>query len=333
MRILVTGAEGFVGKAIVAALLEKKFCVFCLASLKSETKSAPKLFRADIGNLESLNCLDELKNIDAVIHSAGLAHQFGDVNEKDFWKVNVEGTKNVVLKAAHLAAKHFVLISSVSVYGKARQDKRIEIDEDFPCEPEGAYAQSKLEAEKIATEICEENSIPLTILRLATVVGEGDQGNTARLINWIDAGRFLWIGKGENLKSLIYKGDVAEACACVLDKKTSETEIFNVTSEPVSMKEIVGEIAKNLNKKIPKIYVPAKLSEVAFKLNSKITRIGKIHKLSETIEKWLSDDVFSGEKIALRYKFRAKTKISEAIERQVESYKNRKNRKNRKSQK
>src|ERR1044072_1188796 len=143
MKVLVTGAEGFVGKTIVAGLLEKNFCVFRLASLKSETKAAPDFFRADIANPETLDCLDELKNIDAVIHSAGLAHQFGETDEQKFWKINVEGTKNVVLKAAQLAAKNFVLISSCSVYGRARRDKRVEIDEDFPCEPEGAYAQSK----------------------------------------------------------------------------------------------------------------------------------------------------------------------------------------------
>lgn len=329
MRILVTGANGFVGQAIVSELLRNNFEVFCLGSRKSKnTHDLPNFFQADIGDSASLDNLDKLKNIDIVIHSAGLAHQFGKVKKEDFWAINVEGTKNVVLLALKLKAKHFVLIGSVAVYGKTREEQnRIAINEDFECEPDGFYAQSKLESEKIAKEICEKNHLPLTILRLATVIGENDRGNTARLVRMIDKGRFVWIGKGENLKSLIYKNDAARACLSVLDKKTNNTEIFNVTAEPILMKEIVAEIAQNLEKKVTKIYVPKNFVQKGFRLSGKLLPVRKLHKLSETIEKWLSDDIFSGDKIALEYGFRAKTPISEAIQRQVEVYKRKKNQK------
>jgi nucleoside-diphosphate-sugar epimerase len=322
MKVLVTGAEGFVGQTIVEELSKKNVEVFCLARPKSErTNDSKTFFRADIVNLESLKCLDELKNIDGIIHSAGLAHQFDDVDEKAFWQINVEGTKNIALTAARLKAKHFILISSVSVYGKVRGLRgRATIDEDSKCEPEGFYAQSKLEAEKIAIEICEKNNVPLTILRLATVIGERDRGNTARLIKVIDEGRFFWIGKGENYKSLVYKNDAAQACISVLDKKTDKTEIFNVTAAPVSMKEIVSEIARHLKKRIPEIYIPKGLLETAFRINAKILRRKNIYNISKTVEKWLSDDVFSGEKIARAYGFRAETTVSEAIGRQIASF-------------
>jgi nucleoside-diphosphate-sugar epimerase len=336
MRILVTGATGFVGKEIVAELLKKNYDVFCLGSSKSKNSdNLPNFLKADVGDSENLEKIEELKNIDVIIHSAGLAHQFGEVKKEDFWKVNVEGTRNVVALAAKVKAKQFILISSVAVYGKSRrQKKQIAVDEDFECEPEGFYAQSKLESEKIAREICEKDEkeqIPLTILRLATVIGENDRGNTARLAKMIDKGKFFWIGKGENYKSLIYKNDVARACLSVLDKKTNETEIFNVTAEPVSMKEIVSEIALQLNRKIPKIYIPGGLLQKTFRAGAKISRIKKISKVSETVEKWLSDDIFSGEKIAFEYGFRAETSIREALGRQVEAYiKNQKKRKNQK---
>lgn len=329
MRILVTGATGFVGRAIVAELQRKNFEVFCLGSLKSKNEvDLPNFLQAEIADYESLNSLLELKDIDAVIHAAGLAHQFGDVNEEDFWKVNAEGTKNVALLAAKLKIKQFILIGSVAVYGRVRQQKgRVEVDEDFKCEPESVYAKSKLEAEKIAREICEEKQIPLTILRLATVIGENDRGNTARLIKVIDRGIFVWIGRGENYKSLVYKDDVARACMSVFDKKTNDTEIFNVTAEPVLMKEIVSEIARSLNKKNPRIRVPGGLLRKIFLINAKLFRIKKFTKLSETIEKWLSDDIFSGKKIECEYGFRAGTPIPQAIRRQVEAYKKYKNQK------
>ncbi len=326
MKVLVTGAAGFVGKAIVAKLIEENFEVFCLGSLSKEnTGNLPNFYNADIADAESLGALNELTNIDVIIHSAGLAHQFGEVSKEDFWKINVEGTKNVARLGVKLKARHFILISSVAVYGNVKKRGGKEgIDENFPCEPESLYAQSKLESEKAAIEICGQNKIPLTILRLATVIGENDRGNTARLIKAIDKRLFIWIGKGENYKSLIYKNDVAGACLRVLDNKKSKTEVFNVSAEPVLMKTVVSEISAVLDKKVPGIYVPFTLLEKVFRLNSKSFRLKRVFKLSETIQKWLSDDVYSGDKIASEYGFRAETPVSEAIRRQVEAYKNRK---------
>jgi GlcNAc-P-P-Und epimerase len=325
MRVLVTGAAGFVGRAIVSELLEKNIEVFCLGNSKSENKyNLPNFLRGDIRNFESLQHLSNLENIDTVIHSAGLAHQFGKTDERDFREINVEGTKNIAQIAVDLKAKHFILISSVAVYGSSKVDSNSDfVSEDFPLSPKGAYAKSKMEAELIAAEICEKNNIPLTILRLATVIGEGDPGNTARLIKAIDNRRFVWIGRGENLKSLAYKNDVAKACLSVLDKKSTKTEIFNVTAEPVKMKEIVSSIAASLNKKVSRITIPIAIFDKIFSANSKIFRSKRLFKLSETVEKWLSSDVFSGKKIADEYGFRAETPISEALCRQVKFYKNR----------
>jgi nucleoside-diphosphate-sugar epimerase len=260
-----------------------------------------------------------------VIHCAGLAHQFGKARDEDFWNVNVEGTKNLAHLAEKLKAKQFILISSVSVYGKQsfeKKDKnRQPLDENAEYNPDGAYAKSKIESEKAAIRLCEKNGIPITVLRLSTVIGEGDPGNTSRLIETINKNRFVWIGNGRNRKSLIYKNDIADACVKILENKKNETEIFNITAEPLEMREIVSEIALSLGKKIPKIHIPAKLLELVFWLNKKSLQFSKISSLSGTIEKWLSEDVFSGDKIAGKYGFRPKTPVRKALKRQVRAYK------------
>ena len=330
MRILVTGATGFVGRAIVAELLMENLEVFCMGSLsRAGTDELPNFLRADITNTESLERLESLPLIDVLIHTAGLAHQFGGASLEEFWRINVEGTKNVCLLAERLGVKHFIHISSVSVYGRGKQSGGGLLAEDVRCEPESVYAQSKFEAEKTAADICRKNSILLTILRPATIIGENDPGNTWRLIEAIDNRKFIWIGKGENYKSLIYKTDVARACLSVL-KKSSEkaessessesSEIFNLTAEPVSMKEIVSEIEKRLDKKVPKIRIPGRLLRFVLKTNEKTFRIEKVRKLSETVEKWLADDTFSGEKIAQACGFRAATPVRAALQREVDSY-------------
>ena len=103
-------------------------------------------------------------------------------------------------------------------------------------------------------------------------------------------------------------------------KKTSETEIFNVTGESCTMKFIVSEIAKNLNRKIPNLKIPVPLLEKVFRANQKTLKAGKISRLAETVEKWISEDVFSGEKIAGVYGFRAETSVSEGLRRQISEF-------------
>ena len=228
MKVLVTGTTGLVGKAIVQELLKQKYEVIELAGRRGSTeKLSGGFFRADISRKEDLKILESLENVEAIIHSAGLAHQFGKIEESLFEQINVLGTRNVAELGAILKIKHFILISSVAVYGKGKGEAdSVAVDEEIECRPEGVYARSKFEGEIVAREICGEKRIPLTILRLATVIGEDDRGNTARLVRAIDKKRFFWIGKGKNLKSLIYKKDVAGACLAVIEKKKTETEIF-----------------------------------------------------------------------------------------------------------
>ncbi len=339
MKILVTGASGLVGGSIVEELLRNNFEVYALGGANSKAEKfgeVKNFFKADITEYENLAAIADLGDVDVIIHAAGLAHQFGGRKEKEFWKVNVLGTENVARLAADLKVKHFILISSVAVYGiklanlenNNLRTYKFGFTEEAECQPQGFYARSKLESEKAAQNICADNKIALTILRLTTVIGEEDKGNVARLIKAIDKRRFFWIGEGENFKSLIYKEDVAKACLKIL-RKTAGTEIFNVTARPSTMKEIVSEIENNLGIKPAKFSIPSKIVSKFFLINTKFLRLKKLNQIKGIFDKWLSDDVFSGEKFKKIYDFQTETSIKEAIRRQVEQFtKNKKNKKN-----
>lgn len=328
MRVLITGATGFVGRAISEELLKKGIEIYCLTSGRSKkAEGLPNCFPGDITELKSLESLLEIQNIDVVIHSAGLAHQFGSGNKAAFREINVTGTKNIADLSVKLKAMRFILISSVSVYGKSDDFKRQAnfgktevINENFRCEPESFYSKSKLEAEKKAREVCEKNQIALTILRLATVIGEGDRGNISRLIEAIDDRKFVWVGSGENYKSLIYKGDAAKACLKILNKASRNTEVFNVTAPPVKMKNIVSEIALRLNRKIPKIRLPVSFVKKTLQVSKPIFKTERADELSGAVEKWLSEEVFSADKIKKDYGFEPETTVAEALRRQINSY-------------
>ncbi|MDQ3750545.1 MAG: SDR family NAD(P)-dependent oxidoreductase [Acidobacteriota bacterium] len=339
MKILVTGASGLVGGSIVKELLRNNFEVYALGGANSKTDKfgeVKNFFKADITEYQSLAHVANLEDVDVIIHSAGLAHQFRNRTEEEFWKVNVLGTENVARLAAVLKVKHFILISSVAVYGIKPTNLgnnnigtyKFGITEEAVCQPQGFYARSKLESEKATQNICADNKIALTILRLTTVIGEEDKGNVARLIKAIDKRRFFWIGAGENFKSLIYKEDAAKACLKIL-RKTAGMEIFNVTAEPSTMKEIVSEIENNLGIRPAKFSIPSKILSKFFLINTKFLRLKKLNQIEGILDKWLSDDVFSGEKFKKIYDFQAETSIKEAIRRQVVQFK--KNKKNKKT--
>ena len=340
MKIIVTGASGFIGKEIVAELQKENFEIIRLVSPKSEAKSdnleealtKKSTFFVDISDYKNFRELEKLKNVEAIIHSAGLAHQFGITEKQKFEAVNVRGTENVARLSAKIGVRQFILIGSTAVYGIKRNVKGIEknknslaFDENSDCYPETDYAQSKLDGERVCIKICGQNKIPLTIFRLAPVIGEGNSGNVERLIRSIDKKRFLWIGKGNNLKSLIYKGDVAKACRRILSEKKGETEIFNLAAQPLPMNEIVNEIASALGKKVPGFYIPPSFLKAVFGVNTKIFGFRKIDKLALTVEKWLSDDIYAANKIADVYGFYPETPIKEAISKQVKSYLKQKN--------
>ena len=190
MRVLVTGAKGFVGKAIISALSQSRIEIVMLDLPPARADIPPgHFFGVDITNEVELGYFSSIGGIDAVIHAAGLAHQFGVVTREKFWRVNVDGTENAARLAVRLNAKGFILISSVSVYGKVGQEGS-ERTGTSACHPEGLYAESKYESENAARRVCEKHGIDLIVLRLATVIGEGDAGNVSRLIKAVDKRKF-----------------------------------------------------------------------------------------------------------------------------------------------
>lgn len=321
MKILISGASGFIGREIVAKAVEVGYFVSGFGRQQPPPASEKfEFYCADVTDTDSLKELEKLEDMDVVVHSAGLAHQFGDTSPEEFTAVNVAGTKNILDLAVKLEARHFILIGSTAVYGIQNAAENFVYTEETICQPQTFYAASKLEAEKVCQEICAANNMALTIFRLAPVIGEDNRGNMQRLIETIDAGKFVWIGSGDNLKSLIYKSDVADACLRVVKRKNKNFEIFNLAAQPLKMKKIVEIIAAALDKKIPAYKIPPAPLRLGLRINEIFPRIGKIRKIGETVEKWLSDDVYSAAKIEREYDFTPPTSIADGLQRQVRRY-------------
>jgi nucleoside-diphosphate-sugar epimerase len=155
---------------------------------------------------------------------------------------------------------------------------------------------------------------------MATIYGEGDPGNVARLLSSIDRGRFLWVGDGDNRKSLIHREDAARACvrAALAGVQTSAT--FNVSAPPCTMREIVRTACELLGRRPPRLHIPGSLALPFARLGAAMT-LGK-WRIDDTLRKWLSDDVYPAGRIREALRFEASVSLSEGLGREVAWYRN-----------
>lgn len=314
---LVTGASGFLGTALVERLRAVRTPCRALDRRPGPAGIGVAWVCADVTDPESLH--PAFDGVSGVIHAAGLAHQFGSRSKSaDFDGVNARGTENVLVAAARAGVRDVVLVSSVSVYGPGGGEAR---DETAPCRPEGPYAASKLEAEKVARRIAEEAGLRLTILRMATIYGEGDPGNLSRLIRAIDRRRFLWIGDGSNRKSLIHRDDAARACVTALLSPLARESLFNVSAPPCAMREVVDAIAAALGRSVPRLRVPARAAGLAARALEALTSgSAPAASMVSTVRKWLADDVYDGTRFNRAFSFQAEVDLANGLAREVAWY-------------
>jgi nucleoside-diphosphate-sugar epimerase len=195
--ILVTGANGFLGRSIVGEVSQSNSVITLGTSTKNNI----------ICNLAN-NVPQFSFNIDLVIHAAGKAHIVpkSSIEADEFYNVNVNGTFNLLKGLSQKPPKCFVFISSVSVYGLS---EGLNINENQPLLAIDPYGASKIKAEKIIIDWCRTNNVILTILRLPLLVGVNPPGNLGRLIRGIQKGYFFNISSGKNKKSMVIADDVS----------------------------------------------------------------------------------------------------------------------------
>ena len=312
--MLITGAAGFLGSEIVRQGTAAGLTICATDRRPFQTLAGSESHCADI--LDPASLAAAITGVDAVIHAAGLAHVFRDADAlvSRFSAINEVGTANVAQASAHAGVRHLVLVSTVAVYGGSTPN----YDEDVPCHPVGPYAQSKWQAEQRAREIAQLAGMQLTILRLATLYGEGDPGNVARLIRSVDAGRFMWVGNGSNRKSLLHRDDAARACLAALHRSDGNVHVYNVAAAPYTMRQVVEGIAGVLGRRLPRLRVP----QAAAVQLARAAAVGprRLHSLSATLQKWLADDIYDGSRFQQAYAYSPQVNLEEGLRREVTWY-------------
>ncbi len=248
-RLLVTGASGFIGSAVLRAAASHGLDAAGLCR-RPRPMDGVRLVAGDITDRRAVD--HAMQGISLVVHAAGLAHRTSGVPPSAWTEVNETGTRVVVESAAAAGVGRLVYVSSVSVYGSHDHPVR----ETTPCRPEGPYATSKHDGELAARQAAVGTGLALSIVRPATVAGVGDPGSVARLARLIQGGRFVRLGHGQARKCLIGVDDVAAACLRIATAARPDHDTYNLAGPPVSLDEIVRVLAGALQVPQPRLRIP-----------------------------------------------------------------------------
>jgi nucleoside-diphosphate-sugar epimerase len=220
MKILITGSTGMIGQRLVERL-KKKHTIIEFSRSKG----------MDINKMEDVE--KAIHGIDIVIHAAAELEE--TKGEAEMFRTNVEGTRNLLMAAEEEGIEQFIHVSTVGVYGDAKE----KIREETPMDPRTAYERSKKEAETLVWNMQE--VFPVTIIRPAIVVGPNKYW--ASIFKTIKKG-FPLIGKGTNAWQMVHVDDLVEFIAmCVGNEDTYNEDYLVAEKEAHTLREIVDMMA------------------------------------------------------------------------------------------
>ncbi|MCM8734308.1 SDR family oxidoreductase [Azospirillum sp. A1-3] len=255
MRVLLTGATGFVGRHTVPLLVARGHHVRAALRSAKEGPWEPAVV-GDIG--PDTDWTAALEGIDAVIHMAARVHVMRDKAADplaEFRRVNTAGTVRLAEQAAAAGVKRFVFLSSIKAM--VDESRPTPLGAATPPDPHSPYGISKLEAEQALAAISARTGMEVAVIRPPLVYGPGAAGNMRALVKLVATGLPLPLGGIHNRRSLIYVGNLADAVVTVLEHPDAAGGTFLVQDgEPVSTADLVRAIAAALGRPARLVPVP-----------------------------------------------------------------------------
>lgn len=273
MKIAVTGATGFVGRALCGHLIANDHVV-----VPAVRRVFGLTHEVVVGGISAATDWHiALTGCDAVVHLAARVHIMNDRSQDPlalYRATNTDATLNLARQAAQAGVKRFVFISSIKVNGEGGDAPYRETD--MPA-PEDAYAVSKWEAEQGLQRIAADTGLEVVILRPPLVYGPGVKANFLRLMQIIQKGWPLPLGAIHNRRSLLYLGNLVDAIRLCLEHPDAAGRTFLLDDgKPVSTPELIRAVAHAMGRPARLLAVPVGLLEVAGALLGKRAAVARL---------------------------------------------------------
>lgn len=260
MRVLVTGASGFLARSLINMLLSQGLhdVIGSVRSSKSYVTSEIEIFVT--GEINGDTAWDRvLEGVDVIIHTAARAHVIKDdvVDPASaFYEVNVSGTIALAAAAIRNNVKRFIFVSSIGVNGSSTSEDEAFSEVSIP-NPMALYAISKYEAEQQLSQLVENSMMQLVIVRPPLVYAEDAPGNFGRLLKIVSTSFPLPFALVKNRKSFIYRENLSDfLCKCV-DHPAAGGELFLISdADVVSTPDLLKILSKSMNKKMYLMPIP-----------------------------------------------------------------------------
>ena len=301
--ILVTGASGFIGGRLLDV------------DTWALTRRPSGRANEAIGDLlEPATLVEACQGISMVFHCAGHAHAASLADSGLHWRINYEGTCNLLTAAGASGVKRFVFLSSVKAMAEPGKDC---VDEGWPGDPVTPYGQAKRAAENAVLEAGARYGMHVVNLRLAMVYGRGGRGNLQRMADAMRAGWFPPLPETENKRSLVHVDDVVSAIRQVAQRDEANGRTYIVADQrPYSGREIQDEIRAVFHKPIARRRMPALLLRAGGALGDRWERwMQRSAPLSsKTVSRLLDSECYSSGRIERELGWRAQIGLREGLQ-------------------
>lgn len=258
MRVLVTGASGFVGRGLLDRLaLDPRWKV--RAAVRRAAPGLPAGVEAHVAGdlLGRPDLAAAMQGVTHVVHLAARVHVMRDESADplaDFRAMNVDATVHLARAAALAGVRRFVHLSSIKAQGELGTFR-----EDTPAQPTDPYGMSKLEAEEALRGLTS-GTFQVTIVRAPLVYGPGARANIASLMRTIDRGIPLPFALVRNQRSLVARANLVDLLLTLLEHPAAGNETFGVSDgEDLSMPELIRRLARAVGRPARLLPVPVSL--------------------------------------------------------------------------